>query len=103
MEGKERPTEIGKKKWEELEKTVDLMLRMCEQIFSTGKCVVLHSGFCVSKEITALLEFGVYTDALIKERRHQTPTMLLSPLTHKIHCEAQHTYQLKIFAHTFVT
>ena len=45
MEGKDRPTELGKKKWEELGKTVGLMLRMCEHIFSTGKCVVLDSGF----------------------------------------------------------
>ena len=59
MEGKDRPTELGKKKWEDLGKTVGLMLRMCEPIFSTGKCVVLDSGFCVSKGITALLEFGV--------------------------------------------
>ena len=49
MKGKDRPTELGKKKWEELGKTVGLMLRMCEPIFSTGECVVLDSGFCVSK------------------------------------------------------
>ena len=30
VEGKERPTELGEKKWEELGKTVGLMLRMCE-------------------------------------------------------------------------
>ena len=36
------------------------MLQMCESILSTGKCVVLDSGFCVSKGITALSEFGVY-------------------------------------------
>ena len=67
---KDRPTELGKKKWEELGKTVGLMLRMCEPIFSTGKCVVLDSGFCVSKGITALLEFGVYADALIRKRKY---------------------------------
>ena len=59
VEGKDRPTETGKKKWEDLEKTVGLMLRMYEPMFSTSKCVVLDSGFCVSKGITALLEFGV--------------------------------------------
>ena len=47
MEGKDRPTELGKKKWEDLGKTVGLMLRICEPIFSTGKCVVLDSGFFV--------------------------------------------------------
>ena len=69
MEGKDRPTELGKKKWEDLGDTVGIMLQMCEPIFSTGKCVVLDSGFCVSKGITALLEFGVYTDVLIKKRK----------------------------------
>ena len=39
-------------------------------IFSTGKCVVLDSGFCVSKGITALLEFGVYAAVLIKNRKY---------------------------------
>ena len=43
---------------------------MCEPIFSTGKCVMLDSGFCVSKGITALLEFGVYAAALIKKRKY---------------------------------
>ena len=31
---------------------------------------MLDSGFCVSKGITALLEFGVYTSALIKKRKY---------------------------------
>ena len=70
MEGKDRPTELGKKKWEDLGKTVGIMLRMCEPIFSTGKCVVLVSGFCVSKGITAFLEFGVYAAALINKRKY---------------------------------
>ena len=50
-------------------KTVGLMLQMCEPVFSTGKCVVIDSGFCVSKGITALLGFGVYAAALIKKRK----------------------------------
>ena len=70
MEGKERLTELGKKKWEEMGKTVGLMLQMCEPIFSTGECVVLDSGFCVSKGITSLLEFGVYAAVLIKNRKY---------------------------------
>ena len=55
VEGEYRPTELGRNKWEDLGKTVGLMLRMCEPIFSTGECVMLDSGFCVSKGITALL------------------------------------------------
>ena len=70
MEGKDRPTELGEKKLEDLGKTVGLMLRMCEPIFSTGKYFVLDSGFFVSKGITALLEVGVYAAALIKKRKY---------------------------------
>ena len=70
VEGKSRSTQLGKKKWEDLGKTVGLMLRMFEPIFSTGKCVVLDSGFCVPKGITSLLEFGVYNAALIKKRKY---------------------------------
>ena len=46
------------------------MLQICEPIFSTVKWVVLDSGFCVSKGITALLEFGLYAAALIKNRKY---------------------------------
>ena len=70
MEGKDRPTELGKKKWEETGKTFGLMLQMFEPIFSSGKCVVIDSGFFVSKRITALLEVGVYAAALIKKRKY---------------------------------
>ena len=79
MEGKDRATQLGKKKWEDLGKTVGLMLQMCEPIFSTGKCVVLDSVFCVSKGITALLEVDVYAAALIKKRKYW-------PKGHKICC-----------------
>jgi hypothetical protein len=43
---------------------------MCEPIFGTGKCVVLDSGFCVSKGIVALEAKGVYAGALIKKRKY---------------------------------
>ena len=70
VEGKDRPTQIVPEKWEELGKTVGLMLLMCEPIFSTGKCVFFNSGFCVSNGITALLEFGVYAAALVKKCKY---------------------------------
>ena len=70
MEGKDRPTELGKKKWEEMGKAVGLVLRICEPIFSTGKWVVLDSGFCVSKGVTALLKVSVYAAALVKKRKY---------------------------------
>ena len=31
---------------------------------------MLDSGFCVSKGITDLLEFGFYTDVIIKKRKY---------------------------------
>ena len=46
------------------------MLRMCEPIFYTGNCVILDSGFYVSKGVTYLLEFGFYADAFIKKRKY---------------------------------
>ena len=69
VEGKCRRTKLGPNKWEDLGKTVELMLQMCEPIFSTEKCIVLDSGFCVSKGITYLLEFGFYAAELIKKRK----------------------------------
>ena len=70
MEDKDRPTQLIQKKWGDLGKTVGLMLRICEPIFSTGKCVVLDSGFCVSKEITDLLESGIYAAAIINKCKY---------------------------------
>ena len=70
MEDKDSPTKLGPKKWEYLGKTFEIMLRMCEPLFSTGKCVVTDSSFCVSKGITSLLEVGVYAAALIKKRKY---------------------------------
>ena len=70
VEGKERPTQLAPNKWEELGKTVGIMLRMCDPIFLTVKCVVLDIGFCASKGIIALLEFSVYAVVLIKKRKY---------------------------------
>ena len=70
VKGKDRPNQLCPKKWEELGKTVGIMLQMCEPIFSTGKCVVIDSGFCVSKGTTSLLGFGVYAATLVKKRKY---------------------------------
>ena len=51
-------------------KTVDLVLRICEPIFSTGKFVALDSVLCVWKGITVLLEFGIYAATLIKKQEY---------------------------------
>ena len=45
VEGKDRPTELGKKKWEDLGNSVGLMLRICEPIFSTGSVLCLTVAF----------------------------------------------------------
>ena len=82
VEGKESPTQLGLKKWEDLGKTFGIMLQMCEPISSTGKCVVLDSGFCVSKGITELFEFVVYTDVLIKKRKYCTKGVLGYAIEH---------------------
>ena len=78
------------------------MLRMCDPIFSTGKCVVLGSGFCVSKGITALLEFGAYAALLIKKRKYWPKGVTGDTIDHKSHYQALHTYQLKILADIFI-
>ena len=70
VEGKDKPTQIGPKKWEDLGNNCGIILRISEPIFSTGECVVIDSDFCVSKGITALLVFGVYADALINKRKY---------------------------------
>ena len=70
VESKYIPTQLGPNKWEDLGKTVGIMLQICEPIYSTGKCVVLESGFCVSNGIKALLEFGVYAAELTKKRKY---------------------------------
>ena len=70
MEGKVRPTQLGPKKWEDLGKTVGIILQICEPIIITDKCIVLDNGFFVSKLITSLLEFGVYAATLIKKCKY---------------------------------
>ena len=67
---KDRPTQLGLEKWEDLSRTIGIILRMCEPIFLTGKFVFLDSGFFVSKGITALLEFGVYSSVFVKKRKY---------------------------------
>ena len=52
MEEKYRSHLIGKKEYNELGKTVSLMLKMCRYIFGLGKAVVLESGFWVTKVTT---------------------------------------------------
>ena len=58
VEGKDAPPEWGPPAFAGHGKTVGLMLRMCQSIFSTGKLVVLDSGFCVLKGIIELKKWA---------------------------------------------
>jgi Transposase IS4 len=58
------------KEYEEKGKTVGLLLRLTKLLWSTGKIVVLDSGFCVLKGIIELRQRGVFASAVIKKRRY---------------------------------
>ena len=68
--GKDLPGPLGQKEYNELEKTVSLMLRICRPMFGSRKDVVLDSGFYITKGITDLEFKGVYVADLIKKRRY---------------------------------
>ena len=70
VEGKDKPRETGRPEFDNLGKTVGLMLRLTKMLWNTGKVVVLDSGFCVLKGIVELLKRGVYASAVIKKRRY---------------------------------
>ena len=70
VEGKDAPRELGPKRFEELGKTVGLLLRLTESLWGTAKTVILDSGFCVLKGIVELKKKGVYASALIKKRKY---------------------------------
>ena len=68
VEVKYRLQPLGQKEYNELGKTVSLMLRMYIPIFGSGEVVLLDSGFCFTKSITEIESKGVYAAALIKKR-----------------------------------
>lgn len=70
VEGKDQPPEILRKEFDEMGKTVGLLLQVTRQIWSTGKVIILDSGFCVLKGIVELMKRGVFASALIKKRRY---------------------------------
>jgi hypothetical protein len=48
VEGKDEPVQgRGQKEFDELGKTVGLLLRLTKTIWGTAKMVVLNTGFCV--------------------------------------------------------
>jgi hypothetical protein len=70
VEGKDSPPEARPKKYTALGKTAATLLTLCESLFSTGKVVVLDSGFCVLQAIVELKKKGVFAAAAIKKRRY---------------------------------
>ena len=55
VEGKDRPRELDKPKYEDRGgKTVGLLLRLLERYFSTGRYVIIDSVFCVLNAIVEL-------------------------------------------------
>lgn len=69
MEGKDRPAQLGRPKFEEHGKTVGLVMRCCASLFATGKCVIMDSGFCVLDALTRLKSYGVFALIMIKKKR----------------------------------
>ena len=61
--------------FQELGKTVGLLLRMLKSIYGSGRYVVLDSGFCVLKGLIELRRRGLFACALIKKRRYW-PTLV---------------------------
>ncbi len=72
--GKDSPRELPLE-FNNLGKTVGLILRCLHSYFTLGKYVVLDSGFFILKGIIELKKRGVYACALIKKRRFW-PTMV---------------------------
>ena len=51
-------------------KTVGLLLRLCKNIYASGKIVILDSGFSVLAALVELKKMGVYASAVAKKRRY---------------------------------
>jgi hypothetical protein len=72
VEGKDRPSQLGPNKYSEKGKTVGLLLRAEEGagFMSSGKALVLDSGFGVLKAIIELHKAGGYAVACFKKKRY---------------------------------
>ena len=62
--------------------TVGLLLRLCSQLFGTGKVVILDSGFSVLQALIELRKQGVFAAAVAKKRRYW-PKYVLGSLIDK--------------------
>ena len=69
-EGKDWPTNLGPKEFDDLGKTTGLLLQLTKPVWSTGKVFVLDSGFCVLKDIVGIWNKGLFAASLIKKRQY---------------------------------
>ena len=53
-------------------KTVGLLLRIMKSYFTTGRYVIIYSGFCVFKGLIQLRKKGIFACAVINNRRYWT-------------------------------
>jgi len=70
VEGRDAPPQIGQREHEDKGPTVGLLMRLCENLYNTGKVVILDSGFCVLEGLVELRKVGVFASAVIKKRRY---------------------------------
>jgi hypothetical protein len=74
QEGKDRPPELGPKKFSENGPTCGVMMRMVEPLRGSGKCVTGDSGFSVSQGCVEMdRKLGVYGQFLVKKRGRYWP------------------------------
>jgi Transposase IS4 len=70
VEGEDSPPQLSSKEFNNVGKTIGLLLWMTMRLWNTGKLVVPYSGFCVLQGIVELRHCGVFSAALIKKRRY---------------------------------
>jgi hypothetical protein len=69
VEGKDHPPQVVPR-YSELGKTTGLLMQMLQSYFSTGRYVILDSGFCVLKALIQLKKVGMFACAVIKKHRY---------------------------------
>ena len=69
-EGKDWPTQLNNKPFDDLGKIVGTLLHLTEPVWGSGRVFVLDSGFCVLQAIVELRKKGLFAAALIKKRRY---------------------------------
>ena len=67
VEGKDHPGDISPDEYENIGETVALLVRLCCHIYSTGKVVIIDSGFCVLQGIIKLRKLFFCASALVKK------------------------------------